>query len=120
MKKICVDDHPRILHTETVVFQREVEKGRTRQEAGAGYSSIRGATIVWASPDKQGYCSSGAVVSEVLLACAERLEQIIETYAQTRQSEEGYLHEYNNSLLHLREALKALKGTPEYRKFESV
>lgn len=113
MKKPCINDHPRLLQTETIVFQGE---GLNKTQAGAGYSTIRGATIVWAPVDKQGYCVAGAVVSEVLLACIERLEQVMDTCAQTKQSQLD--HDYSNALVHLREALKALKDTPEYRNYE--
>jgi len=118
MKKICMNDHPRVLQTETVVFEQEIEEGKTRQVAGAGYSTIRGATIVWSPPGKEGYCLAGAVVSEVLLACIERLEQVMDTCAQTKQSQLD--HDYSNALVHLREGLKALKDTPEYRNYEPL
>lgn len=118
MNKPCGNDHPRVLQTETVVFERDIGDNKTRQDAGAGYSTIRGATIVWAPPGKEGYCLAGAVVSEVLLACIQRLEQIMDTCAQTKQSQLD--HDYSNALVHLREGLKALKDTPEYRNYEAL
>lgn len=118
MKTKSRNDHPRVLHTETVVFEQDIGEGKTRQVAGAGYSTIRGATIVWAPPGKEGYCSSGAVASEVVLACIQRLEQINDACAQTRQSQLD--HDYSNALVHLREGLKALKDTPEYRNYEPL
>lgn len=117
-KQPCPNDHPRMLHTESIVIPETLPDSTIRHVAGAGYSSVRGVTILWAPVNQEGYCAAGAVVSEVLLACIQRLEQLNEICDRTMHNEDDLY--YGSCIDYLRAAVSSLKNTPQYRSHQPV